>query len=140
MIFLSTLTPNFKTEKMNLAAILIFVILYFGIIALMIVSMWKMFEKAQRPGWASIVPFYNLYVMVEIAKKPTWWFGMMFVPLANIVFAIMIVNGLSKSFVKEEGFTVRLILLPYVFYPILGLGDAQYVHAGQVDNKDLLDT
>ena len=121
-------------------AILIFVLIYFGIIALMIISMWKIFTKAGKEGWASIVPFYNFYVMVEISKKPTWWFGMMFVPFANFVIMIMIMNGISKSFGKSEGFTVGMVFLPYVFYPILAFGDAQYVDAEKEENKDLLDS
>jgi hypothetical protein len=121
-------------------AVLILLLIYFGIIALMIISMWKIFTKAGKEGWASIVPFYNLYVMVEISKKPTWWFGMMFVPFANFVFMIMIMNGISKSFGKSEGFTVGMIFLPYVFYPILAFGDAQYVDAQKQENKDLLDS
>lgn len=107
--------------------------------ALMIISMWKIFVKANKPGWAAIVPFYNSYVMVEIAKKPTWWFGMMFVPLANFVFIIMIINGLVKNFGKSEGFTVGVIFLPYVFFPILAFGDAKYIDSEKVSSQDLLD-
>ncbi len=116
-----------------------FFLLYIGIIALMIISMWKIFVKANQPGWAAIVPFYNYYVMIEIAKKPTWWFGMMFVPLANIVFIIMIINRLVKNFGKSEGFTVGVIFLPYVFFPILAFGDAKYIDSEKVSSQDLLD-
>ena len=117
----------------------IFFLLYIGVIALMIIAMWKIFVKANQPGWAVIVPFYNYYVMVEIAKKPTWWFGMMFVPLANIVFIIMIINGLVKNFGKSEGFTVGVIFLPYVFFPILAFGDAKYIDSEKIISQDLLD-
>jgi hypothetical protein len=117
----------------------IFFLLYIGVIALMIVSMWKIFVKANQPGWAAIVPFYNYYVMVEIAKKPTWWFGMMFVPLANFVFMIMIINGLVKNFGKSEGFTVGIIFLPYIFFPILAFGDAKYIDCEKMVSQDLLD-
>jgi hypothetical protein len=61
----------------------------------MIASTWIVFTKANQPGWASIVPIYNMIIMLEIAKKPTWWIAMMFIPIANIVFAIMTVNGIS---------------------------------------------
>ena len=116
-----------------------FFLLYIGIIALMIISMWKIFVKANQSGWAAIVPFYNYYVMIEIAKKPTWWFGMMFVPLANIVFTIMIINALVKNFGKSEGFTVGVIFLPYVFFPILAFGDAKYIDSEKISSQDLLD-
>ncbi|MEA2043640.1 MAG: DUF5684 domain-containing protein, partial [Bacteroidota bacterium] len=50
------------------------VIIYLAIIVLMIASLWKIFEKAGKPGWASIIPIYNLIVLLEIVGKPVWWF------------------------------------------------------------------
>lgn len=120
--------------------LLLFFLIYIGIIVFMIISMWKVFEKANQPGWASIVPIYNLIIMMEIAKKPTWWVAMMFIPIANIVFAIMALNGISKNFGKDEGFTVGLVFLGIVFWPILAFGDAQYIdNKNKNANADLLD-
>ena len=97
-----------------------------AVVVLMIVARWKVFAKAGKPGWACLVPFYNIIITLEIVGKPAWWLLMMFVPCVNIVFAVWMINLLSKSFGKTEGFTVGLILLPYIFYPILGFGDATY--------------
>lgn len=120
--------------------LLLFVIVYLGIIALMIISMWKVYEKANQPGWAAIVPIYNLIILMEIAKKPTWWVAMMFIPIANIVFAVMTLNGVSKNFGKDEGYTVGLLFLGIIFWPILAFGDAQYVDSKNNNaNADLLD-
>lgn len=91
-----------------------------------IVANWKIYEKAGQPGWASIIPIYNIYVLLKIVGKPTWWLILMLIPVVNLVFAIWTINMLSKSFGKDEGFTVGLLLLGIVFYPILGFGDAQY--------------
>ncbi|MEA2042760.1 MAG: DUF5684 domain-containing protein, partial [Bacteroidota bacterium] len=92
----------------------------------MIASLWKIFEKAGKPGWASIIPIYNLIVLLEIVGKPVWWFILYLIPIVNIIFLIWTINLLSKSFGKDEGFTIGLILLGVVFYPILGFGDAEY--------------
>ena len=119
--------------------VFLFFLIYIGIIVVMIISIWKIFTKANQPGWACLVPFYNWYIMVLIAKKPMLYFGMMFVPFVNIVFMIMIINGICKNFGKTEGFTVGMIFLPFIFYPILGLGSAKYVDQKD-NNKDLLDT
>lgn len=102
------------------------VIIYLAIIVLMIASLWKIFEKAGKPGWASIIPIYNLIVLLEIVGKPVWWFILYLIPIVNIIFLIWTINLLSKSFGKDEGFTIGLILLGVVFYPILGFGDAEY--------------
>jgi hypothetical protein len=102
-------------------------LLYFGIIILYIVGMWKIFEKAGKPGWAAIIPIYNLIILLEIIGKPTIWILWFIIPCVNIVFFIWATNLLAKSFGKTEGFTVGLILLPFVFYPMLGFGDARYL-------------
>src|SRR5690554_2145430 len=102
------------------------IVIYLAIIVLLIAAQWKIFSKANKPGWACLIPIYNLIVLLEIIGKPWWWLLLFFVPIANVVIAIWMTNLLSKSFGKDEVFTVGLILLPFVFYPILGLGDAKY--------------
>ena len=96
-------------------------------IIVMIAAQWKIYEKAEQPGWACIIPFYNYYILLKIVGKPSWWLLLLIIPLVNIIFAIWVTNLLSKSFGKDEGFTVGLILLGVVFYPILGFGSAQYI-------------
>lgn len=92
-----------------------------------IVGKWKIYEKAGKPGWAAIIPIYNWIVMLEIVGKPIWWVVLFFIPCVNIIFLIWTVNLLSKSFGQTEGFTIGLILLGFVFYPILGFGNYQYL-------------
>jgi hypothetical protein len=101
--------------------------LYLVIIILMIISLWKIFTKAGKPGWACIIPIYNIIVLLEIIGKPWWWLLLFLIPIVNIVFAIWMVNLLAKSFGKEVGFTLGLIFLSFIFYPILGLGESKYV-------------
>ncbi|WP_430814150.1 DUF5684 domain-containing protein [Carboxylicivirga sp. RSCT41] len=101
-------------------------LIYMAIIVLMIVSMWKIFEKAGKPGWAALIPIYNTIVMIEIVGKPVWWILLLIIPGVNIVFGIWLLNLLAKSFGKDVGFTLGLIFLGLIFYPILGLGDAKY--------------
>jgi hypothetical protein len=105
----------------------------------MIASFWRLFSKAGKPGWVSIIPIYRTIVMLEIAKKPKTKFLLFFIPIVNIIFMIMMMNAISKNFGKSEGFTVGLIFLPFVFFPILGFGDATYVDAEKGTNEDLLD-
>lgn len=93
----------------------------------MVIAHWKIYEKAGKPGWAAIVPIYNLIVLLEIVGKPTWWILLFLVPCVNIVFLVWTTNLLSKSFGQSEGFTVGLLLLGIVFYPMLGFGNYQYL-------------
>ncbi|WP_316798885.1 DUF5684 domain-containing protein [Pedobacter frigidisoli] len=103
------------------------VIFYLAILVVMIVGMWKVFEKAGKPGWAAIIPIYNLIILLEIVGKPMIWILWLIIPCVNIVFAIWLYNLVSKSFGKSEGFTVGLVIFPYIFWPILGFGNATYL-------------
>ena len=91
------------------------------------VSEWKIFTKANKPGWACLIPIYSTLVLLEIIGKPWWWIFLFFIPIVNLVFAIWMINLLSKSFGKDEAFTVGLLLIPIIFYPILGLGSSKYI-------------
>jgi hypothetical protein len=91
---------------------------------LCIAGIWKVFTKAGEPGWAAIIPIYNLIVMVKIAGKPTWWVVLYFIPLVSIVPAFVIPIGIAQRFGKSTGFGIGMALLPFIFYPMLGFGDA----------------
>ncbi|MNK25883.1 hypothetical protein D3C87_442120 [compost metagenome] len=106
---------------------LTFIIIYLAVIVISIAGMWKTFEKAGKPGWACLIPIYNTYIMIEIVGKPSIWLLWCLIPCVNFVFSIWLINLMSKSFGKEEGFTVGLILLPFIFWPMLGFGSARYI-------------
>ena len=99
---------------------------YLAFLVLILASFWRVFAKAGRPGWASLIPIYNGYVLLKIAGKPGWWLLLMFIPLVNIIVSILAVVGLANSFGKGGGFAAGLIFLPFIFYPILAFSDAQY--------------
>lgn len=101
-------------------------IIYLAIVIAMLAGMWKMYEKAGQPGWGCIIPIYNLYLLTQIAQKPWWWLIMFFIPIVNIVFAVMLYNEIAKKFGQGIGFTIGLLILPFIFFPMLGFGDYTY--------------
>lgn len=92
-----------------------------------IVAWWKIFVKAGKPGWASIIPFYNTYCMFQISFGNGWLFLLCLVPCVNIVMIIIMYVKLAKAFGKSGGFAVGLIFLSFIFLPMLGFGDADYI-------------
>ena len=100
----------------------------FGLLValLLIVAMWKVFTKAGQPGWASIIPIYNLYIWCKIVGRPWWWILLMLIPFVNFIICIILCIDLAKSFGKGVGFGIGLALLGIIFFPILGFGSAQY--------------
>jgi hypothetical protein len=107
--------------------LLIFGLIGTAITIFMIAANWKIYTKARQPGWASIVPIYNTIILLRIVGKPAWWFILLLIPGINLIFAIIILNELSNSFGKGSGFTLGLLFLPFIFFPMLGFGDASYV-------------
>lgn len=102
------------------------IIFWLLIVVLMIVSMWKIFTKAGQPGWAAIVPFYNLFILLRITGRPEWWIILWLIPCVNIVIQILVYIDLARVFGKSTGFAIGLILLPFVFFPVLAFSDAEY--------------
>ena len=100
----------------------------FGLVwaAILIASMWKIFSKAGQPGWAAIVPIYNYYIMLKVVGRPGWWIILLFVPLVNVVIALMVTYDLAKAFGKGMGYFLGLLFLGFIFYPMLGFGSARY--------------
>lgn len=105
-------------------------ILSMAVTVLMIVSMWKVFTKAGKPGWAAIIPVYNTVVLFQISGLNPWLILLSIVPFVNFIAVpvLMILANvkLAKAFGKGGGFAVGLILLNAIFMPILAFSDAEY--------------
>ncbi len=102
-------------------------LVWIALMAVFIIAGWKVFVKAGQPGWAILVPFYNLYIMVRIAGKPGWWFLLMLIPIANIVVAAIVCMDFAKAFGQSAVFgIVFLFLLGGIGILILGFGSARY--------------
>lgn len=110
-----------------------FWIVWCAVILFFVASMWKVFTKAGQPGWAAIIPIYNMVVLCQIAGKPVWWVLLMFIPLVNIVVAVMVWHNISLRFGHGVGFTLGLVFLGLIFIPILAWGSSEYQQpSGQI--------
>lgn len=106
-----------------LASMLVYWIICIALYVVLVISFWKVFTKAGRPGWAALIPVYNAWVLYEIGEQKGFW---CLVPVANIVFYIKAAIVIANKFGKSTGFAVLLILLPYVGFPILAFSNAKY--------------
>jgi len=104
----------------------VFWICEIAFIILMVAAMWKMFGKAGQPGWAAIIPIFNTYVLCKVAGRPGWWLILLLIPFVNLIIWIILCIDIAKHFGKGAGFGIGLLLLPFIFFPILGFGSAQY--------------
>lgn len=95
-----------------------------GIVVL--IGMWRVYTKAGKPGWATLIPIYQLLVLMEIVGRPGWWVLLMLVPFVNVIIGILVMIDLAKSFGKGTGYGLGLIFLAPIFLIHLGFSDARY--------------
>jgi hypothetical protein len=107
-------------------------LVFLAVIIIVIAGAWRIFTKAGQPGWAAIIPIYNMVVMLQVVRKPIWWVILAFIPIVNIIVGFIVAYELARVFGKGFGFTLGLIILPIIFYPILGFGKAAYMPGNQM--------
>lgn len=122
-----------------LGTMLGFVIVFSLIVCVLsIIAMWRIFTKAGKPGWASIIPVYNMVVLYQIVGMNPWLLLLYIVPfvnyIASIVLMIILDIKLAKAFGQSSAFAVGLIFLNTIFMLILGLGNAEYVGIPESSN------
>ncbi len=108
-----------------MAAILIILAIAFAVF--IIAAEWKLFSKANQPGWAIFIPIYNVLVLLNVAKMSWWNILLLLIPIVNIVIAFMIYINVAKNYGKDAGFGIGMVLLPIIFIPIIAFGSAVYV-------------
>ena len=102
-------------------------IIYLIVLVAWIAGLWKAFEKAGKPGWAAIIPIYNIYVLLLLVGKPWWWLILMLIPLVGIVVAALVMMEAAVCFGKSKGWGLGLLFfLGFIGWPMIGFGEAKY--------------
>jgi hypothetical protein len=82
----------------------LFWIFWLAFMILIIAACWKVFTKAGQPGWASIIPIYNVYIWCKVVGRPGWWVILLLIPFVNFIIGVILSIDLAKSFGKGVGF------------------------------------
>lgn len=102
-------------------------ILYIVLIVFYLFCLWRIFVKAGKPGWAAIVPIYNIIVELEVVGRPWYWLLLMLIPVVNVVLGIIVIFRLAKVFGHGTGFGFGLLFLSFIFLPILAFDSSSYL-------------
>ena len=100
--------------------------LYLVFVVAVIVGWWMIFTKAGEAGWKSIIPIWNVLVLLRIVGREWWWILLMLIPIVNLIVWIIVALDLAKSFGRGTGFGIGLIILAPIFSLILGFGSDTY--------------
>ena len=109
-----------------MAMMMIPILISLALSLVMIIDMWKVFSKAGKPGWAAIIPIYNIVVWQEVTGRPVWWLILLIIPVVGLVVWFVMAIDMAKSFGKDAGYGIGIAILSFVFLPMLGFGSAQY--------------
>lgn len=128
--------PRLGPPNLGGAGVVLALIVYYSIAStlFLLAAGWALFQKADQPGWASLIPYYNIYVLLTMTGKPWWWLLIYVLgppipvvgTIAFLVMGVLLTVALAQCFGKGTGFIIGLLLLPFIFYPILAFGDAKY--------------
>jgi hypothetical protein len=127
---LTNTDPNANSAVMGLilGGGIMLMLVWLALVVFGVAVMWRTFTKAGQPGWASIVPIYNLYVLMKIAGRPGWWLLLMLVPFVNIIMMLIVSIDIAKAFGKETAFGVfGLWMFSIIGYAILAFSNVKYV-------------
>ena len=117
----------YVSHLFNLFIMAFFIILAIVFAVFMIVAEWKLFSKANQPGWAIFIPIYNILVLLKVAKMSWWNILLLLIPIVNIVITFMVYINIAKNYGKDAGFGVGMVFLPVIFIPVIAFGNAVYV-------------
>lgn len=93
---------------------------------LIVIGMWGLFVKAGHSGLKSLIPIYNMYVLMQISGKPGWWCFLLLIPFLGAAFQLLAMVSLAEKFGRSAIYGVGLLIFPMCFYPMLAFGGAQY--------------
>jgi hypothetical protein len=123
-LLLAAATTTTTVHPMSAAFLWVFGLILWLVV---ILAFWQVFVKAGRPGWAAIIPIYNIYVLLKIAGRPGWWLLLYIIPVVNWVVSLVVAIDVAKAFGKTSLFgVVGLWFFSVIGYMILGYGDATY--------------
>jgi hypothetical protein len=109
----------------------LFTLIMLAVVVVVIIGLWKVFTKAGQPGWACIIPIYNIYILLQIAGRPAWWLLLYLIPLVNIVISIIVAIDIAKAFGQSAAWgVIMLVVLCGIGYLMLGFGNYRYIGPG----------
>ena len=103
-----------------------FALITLGLYIPIAAGLWKCFQKAGKTGWWSIIPIWNIYVIIKISGLSGWWLVGFLIPFVNWIVMFYIHIKFVQKFGKGVAFGIILTILPFIFYPVLGFGNSRY--------------
>ncbi len=120
MLFAQEEGPGAGTFAALGAMMRVFLLFFAAIYVYMSLALQTIAKKTNTPnGWMAWIPIVNVFLMLNIAKKPLWWFILCLVPLVNIVILIMVWMAIAEARQKPNWWGI-LMIVPLVNFIVPG--------------------
>jgi len=88
---------------------------------------WRCFQKMGCRGWEGVLPVYSTWLLFHELYGSGWKALYLLPPLFNVYCLFRHSVRLAYAFNQSVRFGVGLMLLPSLFFPLLGFGKAVYL-------------
>lgn len=106
----------------------IYLILLLTLAILTLAGLWRIFEKAGKPGFIVLIPFVNIYFWLKITGRPLWWYIFFLIPFINVFMLLVMFVETAKCFAKFSLWEHALAaVLPFAYMPYLGFSSEKYI-------------
>ncbi len=116
-----------SSDDVSMVPAIIFMIVVLAITVITLAGIWKLFEKAGHPGWKSLIPLYNVILWLGMIGRPWWYLIALFVPGLSVILWAILAFGTARSFGRGILFALGVTFLPFIFIPVLGFGQSEYI-------------
>ena len=120
VVYESNLNENFYLY-------LVLGIVFLVLLLIVLISMSRVFKKANRSGISAFIPVYNIYTLLEIANMTKAYLIPTLIPIVNIPFLLNINAKIAELFKKNKTFGIAMTFIPFIYYPILAFSGSEYV-------------
>lgn len=89
------------------------------LLLVVLLAIGNIFEDCKQKGYLALIPVINLMVLLKITLSPRWWLLPLLIPGVNLYFLYKIFSNLSIGFGRERSYAIKILLLPFIYLPIL---------------------
>lgn len=107
-------TAAAATRAAGLAALGLVPLLLIAGVVVVFIPLCVMFiaDKTDTPnGWLAWVPIANTFLVLQIARKPLWWFVLLLIPGVNLIISLLVFMGLAAACGKPGWLGILMMLV-----------------------------
>lgn len=79
-----------------------FLFLFISIQLIHFLATYRLYKKAGKKPFEALIPICNIFVLMKIINRPTWWLFLFFIPIINLIILPVVWVETCRSFGKND--------------------------------------